>query len=393
MADTSYISQKNPIKSFKEVEHSELDIVEKISRLFIVYWHTNLSLFFNLNCCRFAGLFAILMNFGFIYSSFILLRIAIKTNFGDTQFVITFLRGFASLCIWYIVSFKWKAYFKAIHQLKRLNHESVSLKTLTLIYILVIGITILLPIMYAVVEGYAISYNVNLFTDFWLAGLHIEDKSALQEMLLFLVFIVYYAQQFIFPSVLSLVYCLLTWNISKATKSLKIPMKIQKYETLLDIIEQRRKLAEFVKDFETIFRGIMLWLTVYNLASLFAAFLMFVDVSKMKIPIEANEPIHILISSSASFLGTVLCGAMVPESFAVLKKRLRKLRQNILAGNSPMNGMQMKYLMLLESVIDEEELFFTAWGFVNLNKSLILSAMGALITYGVLIVQLKPTSY
>ncbi|GIY15943.1 hypothetical protein CEXT_43501 [Caerostris extrusa] len=83
---------------------------------------------------------------------------------------------------------------------------------------------------------------------------------------------------------------------------------------------------------------------------------------------------------------------MVPESFAVLKKRLRKLRQNILAGDSPMNGMQMKYLMLLESVIDEEELFFTAWGFVNLNKSLILSAMGALITYGVLIVQLKPTS-
>ncbi|GIX98721.1 hypothetical protein CDAR_571961 [Caerostris darwini] len=101
------------------------------------------------------------------------------------------------------------------------------------------------------------------------------------------------------------------------------------------------------------------------------------------------ESSPIFTTCFSSFLGTVLCASKLPKAFAELRKSLRDLYQNSLTEVSYKLGNQKRSLMLLQSVIGEEEFYFIAWGFRNLNKSLILSALGALVTYGSLLVQFK----
>ncbi|GIY99572.1 hypothetical protein CEXT_523281 [Caerostris extrusa] len=84
-----------------------------------------------------------------------------------------------------------------------------------------------------------------------------------------------------------------------------------------------------------------------------------------------------------------LCASKVSKAFAEVRKSLRDLYQNSLTDVSYKLGNQKRSLMLLQSVIGEEEFYFTAWGFLTLSKSLILSALGALVTYGILLVQFK----
>ncbi|GIY84839.1 hypothetical protein CDAR_208881 [Caerostris darwini] len=111
--------------------------------------------------------------------------------------------------------------------------------------------------------------------------------------------------------------------------------------------------------------------------------------SPKRLPLLPYVNLRLFLARFSSFLGTVLCASKVPTAFAELRKSLRDLYQNSLTEGYSELGNQKRSMMLLQSVIGEEEFYFTAWGFINLNKSLILSALGALVTYGILLVQYK----
>ncbi|GFT86620.1 hypothetical protein NPIL_642131 [Nephila pilipes] len=201
---------------------------------------------------------------------------------------------------------------------------------------------------------------------------------------------VYYTVQFIFPSLLSLTYSIIAWNISKAVANLELLLKPANIDTLIRFLDTRKKLTEFVKEFENNFRILAFLLLWYDLVSLLKAFIMLMGLSKIHSFIAKTEAILILISSSVSFLSTVSYAAMIPEACIAMKRNLKELHQNTLrhdrdGEDSPLSGDKIKFLRLLKTVIDDEEFYLTAWGLVKISKSIILSALGALITYGILL--------
>ncbi|GFS34168.1 hypothetical protein TNIN_222161 [Trichonephila inaurata madagascariensis] len=152
---------------------------------------------------------------------------------------------------------------------------------------------------------------------------------------------------------------------------------------LLIYLEKRRKLKEFVKEFDNIFSGILFWLICHNLISLFTDFIVCFRFAESKVAL--FESLLVLGLSSFSLLGTVLFASRIPESFGEVKRKLRNLHQDALIETSPLTGNKLKYLALLKSFIDEEEFYFTAWGMINVDKSMILNTVGILITYGFLL--------
>ncbi|GIY94560.1 hypothetical protein CEXT_764861 [Caerostris extrusa] len=177
----------------------------------------------------------------------------------------------------------------------------------------------------------------------------------------------------------------MTLSIGKAVTDIRIPLKISDQHDLVQCLSVRKKLIKFARSIENNFTIIIFWVTLYNIVSLFSAFIVPFGLTKTPTLIATCESSLIFITCFSSFLGTVLCASKVPKAFAELRKSLRDLYQN----SSYKLGNQKRSLTLLQSVIGEEEFYFTAWGFINLNKSLILSALGALVTYGILLVQFK----
>ncbi|GFR03246.1 hypothetical protein TNCT_462321 [Trichonephila clavata] len=97
------------------------------------------------------------------------------------------------------------------------------------------------------------------------------------------------------------------------------------------------------------------------------------------------QSLMLLGLSSFSFLGIVLSASRIPESFGGVKRKLRNFHQDTLIESSPLTRNKLKCLTLLKSIIDEEKFYFSAWGLINVDKSMILSTVGVLITYGFLL--------
>ncbi|KAF8773421.1 hypothetical protein HNY73_016086 [Argiope bruennichi] len=297
------------------------------------------------------------------------------------------------MSLWYMVNLKGKIYFKCIRHLKKLSRTKKSRYREVILIFSVVLISIIFPIYYVVIQAYAETHTDSFIINyFWLLNSDIKNTFGQRTTVIAIASFVYYAEQFIFPCIFAIIYCTLAWKIAEAVSNIEIPKRVIDFQEILQLLETRRKLIEFVRYFESTFTVVIFWLTWYNLLSLFATLVMSMGLSVMNSLVAISEALIIFISCSVSFVGTVLCASKVSDAFVGLKVKLRKLYQNLLKDSIPQTGNKVMCMKLLESVIDEENYYFTLWGFLYMNKSLILSALGALVTYGVVLVQLKPPS-
>lgn len=366
----------------------EIDVAEKVLKFVIIYCPSRR------NYCNFSVFFALTLNVGFIYCCTILIRQSFLVGLTDKSWLISLFRTILSMSMWYMVSFKWRMYYKSIHRLKRLGCSKKSRCVQTILILSVALISVVFPIFFAAIQAYGEKYTDRFLVNyFWLLNNDIQNNYGQRTTIIIMASFTYYAQQFTFPCIFAIVYCTLTWKISEAVSNItKIPKRIVDYEKILQLLEKRRKLVKFSKSFERTFTVVLFWLTWYNLLSIFATFIMSMGLSIQNSLVAISEALIIFVSCSASFIGTVLCATKVSDEFSGLKLNLRNLYQNLLSDFFPQIGNRVLCEKLLKSVIDEEVDYFTLWGFLSINKSLILSAFGAVVTYGVVLVQLKSPS-
>lgn len=364
---------------------TELRIAEMLLNFFAIQT-SNCSSSVNV-CFRIIPfLVAVILNVGSAYSSYILISTGLEEGLGDKTWLMSVLRCIISFSLWWIVFTRRKRLLKHLNKLRKWSNHVSSLKCATIISISGISLTVIFPISY-VIFWYNCDYIVNEqtgYSSFWLMGYSFENHLNVKKYVLCVCYFVYYLSQFIFPNVLSLIYCVLTWNTSKLVVNIKIPIEMAEGNVILECLRKRRILKESAKELESNYTFSVFCLIVYHIASIFSAGTVVLGHTNMPGTIATFEMSIVFSVSIVCFIGMVLCASKVPASFDVLNGHLRMLHQNVLADDIPAHKIEMKYSMLLQSVIEEREFYLTVWGFLNINKSMIFSAFGGLLTYGIL---------
>lgn len=94
--------------------------------------------------------------------------------------------------------------------------------------------------------------------------------------------------------------------------------------------------------------------------------------------------------TTAAFLVVTLTASKITEVSEDIKRSLQKLSENVTSNDEIIfsgNGISNTYLILL-STLNGSHLSFTGWKMFNINRSFILTTMGVMISYGVIIVQI-----
>lgn len=102
------------------------------------------------------------------------------------------------------------------------------------------------------------------------------------------------------------------------------------------------------------------------------------------------QNITVFLLTSAAFLVVTLCASKVTEVFEDAKRSLQKLSEKISSSDEKVFGgsnISNTYLILI-SILSGSHLSFTGWKMFNINRSFILTTMGVMISYGVIVVQI-----
>ena len=84
------------------------------------------------------------------------------------------------------------------------------------------------------------------------------------------------------------------------------------------------------------------------------------------------------------FISYTICSSMIPENLIRIKDTVK----DFVNGNSSRQFITKQTMFYLHRIENEESLHISACGLFNLTRSFILSALGAVLTYGLLIMTL-----
>lgn len=376
--------------AYKRANFIDINIIISIFKCFV--FPGNLK-----NCSKkkhmmllFTGyLFSLVINLGFLYNFSNLIRVGMKNGIGRQPWMISLNMSVLSISLWYATCFRQKAFLDVIQHFKKIELVGVTPRKIGNIIISTVLLQSLIPMAYSLVIANALliknakksSYR------FWLMDYDMDAFPLAQNIAIFLFCLLFHVQIFIFPSVLSTVYCASTWNASVLILNLTVSID-EDLKSIVTILEKRRQLKALVAQLEKIISFPMFLLICYHLVDFFYTLTAIVDFDEISTRAAMLEGSLAFLMSFPSYVGIVLCSAKLTNSFEILQKNLREIYQNRLKNLSSNNNT--KYvMMLLKSVVDEEVFCLTAWGIVKLRKSVILTSIGALITYGVLIRQTK----
>lgn len=104
----------------------------------------------------------------------------------------------------------------------------------------------------------------------------------------------------------------------------------------------------------------------------------------------AMQNVIVFLLTTVAFLVVTLTASKVNEVSEDVKRSLHKLANNVTEiERSVINdsGVANSYLILV-SILNGSQLSFTGWRMFNINRSFILTTMGVMISYGVIIVQI-----
>lgn len=371
---------------------TEIDVVEKILGFFVFYSKISNGTPKNTWISKIISiLFATLVNAGFVYNICALIRLGTIIGFQKKTWIVSLFTSTISISLWHISYFKRKSLGRLIRRLRRYSYLGSSKKHLKAFLIGVLTVQFSLPLLYAGGIGYVVRYiKHEAYFQFWLVGSTLDGHQGIRKLLLPLCFFVYFTQQFVFPGVITLIFCVLMWRVSDCLKNLKLPEQTDDFDMILRVLEKRRKLKIVVCDIEKNFSISAFLLISYSLVSIFSAATVAIGLTDKPSMASILESSIILVVSFSMFMGLIFCASKIPKSFYFLKENLRDTYQHILVTNSSLNAQEVQYMDLLNSVVEEIECYVTAWGVVKLDTSVILNSLGALITYGILAIQFSP---
>ncbi|GIY93532.1 hypothetical protein CEXT_551331 [Caerostris extrusa] len=171
----------------------------------------------------------------------------------DKSWLISLFRATVSLYCWYAITLRWKTYSKCIHRLKTLSHLKSSNTMHKIFTASVMVVAVIFPLVFASFNTYVnLQSQDEINTEFWLWGYGMHN-SIQRKILLYIIFSTYYWVQFAFPCIVSFVYCTLAWDISRVATHLNVPQGVLDCKEIVQCLDERRKLTDFIDRFESIF--------------------------------------------------------------------------------------------------------------------------------------------
>lgn len=98
----------------------------------------------------------------------------------------------------------------------------------------------------------------------------------------------------------------------------------------------------------------------------------------------------VFLLTTVAFLVVTLTASKITEIAEDIKRSLQKLSEKVINADGTIvcgDGINNTYLVLV-SILNGTQLTFTGWKMFNINRSFILTTMGVMISYGVIIVQI-----
>ncbi|GFT32060.1 uncharacterized protein NPIL_479871 [Nephila pilipes] len=170
-------------------------------------------------------------------------------------------------------------------------------------------------------------------------------------------------------------------------------------EIFQKVLEQKRnfRTSAVLKIYAVIVKAILeledslsfgvLFVLFTNFAEAFRSFTLFFSISNLKAEIQR------VIFPTAYFLQTTFLFMLLIYSADTVQRRFNSVRKSVLTLNvQEEKNIHEVFRRNLKIVEDRELVKLTAWGMVEIKRTLILTAVASLITYGVLLSQLSSES-
>lgn len=337
--------------------------------------------------------FSIFMHLTTIYNFSILSRYWIYCD-GNKSTYGSLINCVLSLIIWHIVRARGHDFHNIIKYIKvRIPLNNFSSRYYITFTIMALSVCSLIPLILALIS--VISNEGPSCGSFWLYGYIPIKPNILVEILSFLCVLIYISQQILFPSVFLILF--FTLNIKLVTKVERMKKSLNKNIFFINALSKQSRIhmnyIYKVRKYDELFSfPIFFTLCLVTVMGFTAIALIMQKIDEIKL-FRLCEGFLYLYFSLVGILSITCSASMISSQFQIIKDFYHKeyeLSNVELIENERIPSLILKKEQKILKLISERKIpHLTAWNFVRLDKSVVFSVFGTMITYGFLLVQLS----
>lgn len=251
-----------------------------------------------------------------------------------------------------------------------------------------IAVTSVLAVYCAIPSIYAIICTVYFRnspdSSFWLYSSSGINMDPCRIILLFVNANFYISLQVLFPGLYACAYCFLSYAIYKWLKRCESTMKSAEVsmssKTLVQEYFAALETAELLERCFSASAFLIILMHVLHMFSLFATLLTY-ERHQFTVP-AVSEAVVIFLTSVCSTLAIILFASLIPDQGNALKNRWRRYTERQVLEDGRVDAVA-------KLASDREIVALTACDVIVLKKRFVLSIFGALLTYGILVIQIN----
>ena len=248
-------------------------------------------------------------------------------------------------------------------------------------------IILVLPFIKCVIDQFVIDVEEETLS-YWTFDYQIQNKF-FRRMFLFHGSIIYLIFCLGFPFYLTFCLNILFYRCSQILSSYNTELAIQlltKLNLNVDIFKVFFNMLKLLKKLNQEVVNLSFLIVFYSFGGIFVALLTVTIDSELQFNIAYKGFVILYFSLSITiFMSYVICSSLIPENLNKIKNVVKEFI-NEYGSYKFISKQNMFYLQRIES---EETLFISACGVFNLSRSILFSALGSVLTYGLLIIGLK----
>lgn len=334
--------------------------------------------------------FSIYMHIATFYNLVALLRCWVSDN-SKSVFSSSF-NSILSFTIWHVARMQGHA----IHSLLKNcgldpRCKIFSRKCSIILTMAALFVSFLFPIFYSFYFVLVVDFETSDILRFWfVANIPPIDKS-LKNVLLFICICIYIYQQISFPAAFIVIFCVLNLKHVEKMDKIKFVLKNGIYHGISFLKQSHihKEVLLKIRSHEEIFT-FLIFLTICFLTSIGFTGLALLTKEGESQNFVTYEGIFYLYFSAVGIIAITYSASTVESQLQEIKEIYRmeyelRLEKNWLDLNDE------NKLKIIKMIYKRETPYLTAWKIVRLDKNLVFSILGGLLTYGFLILQLKKT--
>ncbi|XP_035206923.1 uncharacterized protein LOC118181830 [Stegodyphus dumicola] len=294
-----------------------------------------------------------------------------------------------SLYLWYIIKLRSKFLCRLLHNLNDLSysiagHNFLRYKLINVSLFVVFVIPLIFSVQLITFHYYG-RYLDHI--QFWLMGHSLPSNQILEKTLIFISAALYYSVHIvpcIFVVTYSVLCCILNKIILFHFRKIKVTSK-----DLIHQLKSYNAILNCCKLFEKCYSFPLLLDLCYFLMTTFTALTLALGYASFSRHIRIQESILILLVSAISIFSIFVCASKIPESLENVKARYQYIYRILSIENCQGKLYEKNILRLLKILCEIETVHLTVYNVIRVNRNLMLSTVGCILTYSLLVLQLQ----